>query len=481
MEQIQKTSEIKRKTLISTFSLFFQSGYSAFLGLIANLVVTVLLSPQIFGIYITTLSIMSVLNYFSDIGLAASLVQKKELEESDVKTTFTIQELMILLSISLGFIFTGFVKNFYKLPSPAVTLYHILLVSFFISSLKTIPSIFLERKIQFQRIVFVQITENTVFYLTVIILALLKFGLFSFTVAVFLRAIVGLVLIYILSPWKPKIGISKKSLKNLLSFGLPFQASSFLALFKDDLIILFLGKILGFEALGYIGWAKKWAEAPIRIIMDNISRVLFPVISRLQNDTQKISAVIEKILYYQTLILAPTIFSMAILMEKIVYIIPRYAKWAPALPLFYIFCLASFFSSYSSPFMNLFNALGKVKISFAFMLGWTILVWVFTPIFTALFGYFGFPVVQLLIATSSLFVSWYAKKYIVFRFFPVVYKSIISAFCMGLIMISVMLLFKNPYIAFGVSILFGAGVYYLVLQLVFRINILADLQRFIVQ
>ena len=32
--------------------------------------------------------------------------------------------------------------------------------------------------------------------------------------------------------------------------------SSFLALVKDDLLTLYLGKVLGFQALGYIGWAK---------------------------------------------------------------------------------------------------------------------------------------------------------------------------------------------------------------------------------
>ncbi len=141
----------------------------------------------------------------------------------------------------------------------------------------------------------------------------------------------------------PRLGISKNSLKQLLSFGLPFQASSFLALFKDDLITLYLGKVLGFEALGYIGWAKKWAEAPIRIIMDNLSRVLFPVISRLQHDTGKIGRLIEKNLYYQTLLLAPIMVGLAILMKPAVMIIPKYNKWLPALPAFYLFSLSAFF------------------------------------------------------------------------------------------------------------------------------------------
>ena len=149
-------------------SLFFQSGYSAVLGLVANLILTIVLAPEIFGIYILTLSIISFLNYFSDIGLAASLVQKKDITSDDIRTTFTVQQILIVTLITIGFILTPYVRSFYDLPYEAIYLYWALLIAFFLSSLKTIPSIQLERHIQFQKIVIVQVVENTIFYLSVL-------------------------------------------------------------------------------------------------------------------------------------------------------------------------------------------------------------------------------------------------------------------------------------------------------------------------
>ncbi len=460
---------IKKKTIVSALSLFFQSGYSAALGFVANLVLTILLTPKIFGIYFTVLSIISVLNYFSDIGLAASLVQKKEITKDDIKTSFTVQQLLIILIIVLGFFSTPIIVNFYKLPKEGIYLYWSLLISFFLSSLKTIPSIFLERKLQFQKIVFVQIIENTVFYLTVIILAIIGAGLTSFTTAVFLRSIIGVVIIYSISFWLPSFGISKNSLKQLLSFGFPFQASSFLALFKDDLITLYLGKILGFEALGYIGWAKKWAEAPIRIIMDNLSRVLFPVVARLQDDTKKISQLIEKNLYYQTLLLAPIMVGLAILMRPLIMIIPKYTKWLPALPAFYLFSLSAFFSSYSTPFINLFNGLGKVKISFSFMFFWTGATWILTPLLTKIFGFLGFPLTQIILSLTFVFVVLKAKKITSFSFLKPIYPSIISS----LIMAAVVFLFQNFIV---IDIILGILIYLIILNLSFKINIINEIK-----
>lgn len=458
-------------------SLFFQSGYSAFLGLVANLVLTILLSPKIFGIYITLLSTIAFLNYFSDVGLAASLIQKKDIDENDVKSTFTFQQILIFSLVVIGFFFGPFVKKFYQLPIDGLYLYWTLLISFLISSLKTIPSIFLERNIKFQKIVFVQVVEATVFYVAVTVLALLGFGLKSFIFAVLLRSIIGLVLIYSISPWTPKIGIAKQSLKELLSFGIPFQASSFLALFKDDLIILFLAKVIGFEGVGYIGWAKKWAEAPIRIIMDNLTKVFFPLISRLQENKEKVGQILEKILYYQTAVLVPIMLTSIFIMPKLVFVIPRYTKWAIALPFFYIFVLSSFLVGYLSPFISLFNALGKVKLSFSFMLCWTIIVWLLTPFLTHLVGWYGFPVTHLIISSTFGFVVFTAKQNIPFNFSRSISKFLFSAFPMAIVM-SIINLYSFPNIITSIiAVSFsGALIYIFFLKYIFKLNITKDIK-----
>lgn len=477
MEKTDEVGAVKRKVIVSTFSLFFQSGYSAGLGLFANLVLTILLSPQVFGIYFTVLSLIAILNYFSDIGLAASLIQKKEIEDKDVSTVFTFQQLMILSVIFIGWMATSIIMSFYKLPLEGQYLYWALLLAFFLSSLKTIPSVFLERKIKFQKIVLVQVLENTVFYCTVIIMAFLGWGLTSFTIGVILRATVGLIAIYWLSPWKIKIGIDISALKKHLTFGVPFQMSSFLALVKDDLLILYLGKVLGFQTLGYIGWAKKWAEAPIRIIMDSLSRVLFPLFSRIQDNFNKTKKVVEKTIFYQSAVIIPSIFGLALLMPKLVYLIPKYTKWIPALPFFFLFCLSALLSSYSTPFINLLNGLGKTKISFRFMLVWTILTWILTPILTRIIGEFGFPVILVFLSSSFVVVIYTAKNYVKFSFLPNVYPFLLSAIIMTIVVYAIINLPFAPTLILIIAIGGGIIMYLSILKLIFSIDLIKEIKQ----
>lgn len=470
---------IKTKTVKSTLSLFFNSGYSAFLGLIANLILTIILSPKIFGVYITLLSTISFLNYFSDIGLAASLIQKKEIDDDDVKTVFTSQQIIILTLIALGFAFGPQITKFYNLPIDGLYLYFSLLISFFISSLKTIPSVFLERKIEYQKIVLVQVIESTFFYLLVIIFALLNFQLKSFIIAVIFRSIIGLLLIYFLSPWQPKIGFNLKKFKQLVSFGLPFQASSFLALFKDDLIILYLGKAIGFEGVGYIGWAKKWAEAPIRIIMDNINKVLFPTISRIQQEKQKVGLVLEKIIFYQTLILALIMGLSLIIMPKVVYLLPKYTKWVPALPLFNIFVISSFLVIFYAPFINVFNALGKVKISFSFMLFWTVLMWLLTPFLTFKLKLYGFPITHLLISLTFPLVIINIKKIVPIKLTKSIIPPIVSGiigFSVNFLFIDKLLIAQNLILTIAINFLTTSLIYYFFINFIFKINLINELK-----
>lgn len=422
---------IKRKTVMSTLSLFFQSGYSSVLGLAANLVLTILLTPTTFGIYIATLSIISILNYFSDIGLAASLIQKKEVSREDEKTAFTIQQILVITLVIIGFTATSAIAEFYKLPKDGRFLYWALLAGFFLSSLKTMPSVLLEKEIKFEKVVLVQIIENTFFYITVIILAIMGYGLNSFTVAVILRSLVGVVLIYRFSPWKISIGIDRASYKKLISFGLPFQGSSLLALVKDDLLTLYLGRVVGFAGLGYIGWAKKWAESPIRIIMDSISRVLFPLFSKFQTDRGRLSRLIEKIIHYQSLLIIPAIVGMALVMSRIVAVIPKYSKWEPALPLFYLFCLSALMSSYSTPFINFLNGIGRVKISFYFMVFWTALTWILTPILISQYGHIGFPITMVILSSTFIIVVLITKRVVDFGFIKSITPFIVSTAIMA--------------------------------------------------
>ena len=409
---------IKKRSLKGVLALTSRTFLLQITSFFATFLLTIFLSPTIFGIFYLVSAIISFLGYFSDIGLAAALIQKKEdVTPDDLATTFTIQQIIVGFVVILSFAFSSVIVDFYGLNQNGLWLLRALLVSFFLSSLKTIPSILLERKLEFQKLITPQIVETLSFYVIAVVLAWQGFGVTSFTWAVLVRGIVGLIAIYIVSPWRIRLGFSVHVFRRLVRFGMPFQLNSLLALLKDDLLTIYLGKVLPLAHVGYIGWAKKWAEIPLRLIMDNVIRVTFPAFSRMQNMKKLLGHAIEKALFGLTVSIFPLTISMLFFIQPAITIIPRYEKWQPALLSFYIFSIGSLVASLNTPLTNALNAIGRIKTTLTLMICWTVFVWVLTVTFVKLYGFNGVSFALLCIAGTIVVVVRLVQNFVSFRFF----------------------------------------------------------------
>lgn len=474
-ENILDLELIKKRAIsgVVTFTLrtFFVQAFAFF----ATFILTILLDPNVFGVFFVVSALLNFFVYFSDVGLAAALIQKKEEPtQKDLATTFTIQQLIIFTLVIVGLAASQTIANFYKLDEHGLTLLRILIFSLILSSLKTIPSILLERKLNFSRLVIPQIAENIVFYSTAVLLAYLNFGLQAFTWAVIARGVVGLFLIYILSPWSPRLAYDTTSAKKLTSFGLPFQINSILALAKDDLLTIFLGKILPFAQVGYIGWAQRWAFVPLRFFMDNVNKVTFPTYSRLQSHPQELAKAIEKSLFFVTYFVYPSIFGMVAVAPRIFTIIPNYGKWEPALPLLYLFAINTVFSAISTTFTNALFAIGKPKLVLSFMVFWTAATWALTYPLVVKFGFIGVGIASAIVSVSSI-----ATIYFIKRGLPVsVGRSIFGPLTISMIMFLIVRIlatnFVSSFAGLILVILVGAIIYFTISFAIFRRHLIED-------
>jgi len=455
MEDID-IATIKKKSMTGIVALTSRTFLLQLVAFGATFLLTVFLSPATFGIFFVVSAIINFLSYFSDIGLAAALIQKKEkLTPDDLATTFTIQQLLVVPISIIAFIIAPYVGHFYRLDAAGVLLLRALIFSFFFSSLKTIPSVLLERDLNFNKLVIPQIAETVSFYIIAVVLAWKGLGVTSFTWAVMVRAFVGLILMYVISPWRIRFGIAKDVAKRLLKFGVPFQMNSFLALLKDDLMTVFLGKILPFSQIGYIGWAKKWAEVPLRLIMDSVIRVTFPTFSRLQHSKELLGKAIENTLFGLALTMIPISVGLLFFVEPAVTLIPKYGKWEPAIFSFSLFVFSSLLAGFSTPLTNALNAVGKIKITMSLMVFWTAATWILTVILIHFFGFNGFAMGLCILSLSLWIVLALTRKYAVFSFV----RSVGWPFLAGVLQTACYLLFRGsgPYDMTRLVVVAGSG------------------------
>lgn len=466
---------IKKKAISGVVTFTLRTFFIQVFTFVATFILTIIISPSIFGVFFVVSAFINLFVYFSDIGLAAALIQKKEeLTKEDLSTTFTIQQVIVISLVVIGLVFSSKIALFYHLDAKGLMLLRALILSLFLSSLKTIPSILLERKLNFTRLVIPQVAENIVFYTTAVILALSGYGISSFTWAVATRAVTGLVLIYLLSPWVPTFSFRGSVAKSLTSFGVPFQANSILALLKDDLLTVFLGKILTFSQVGYIGWAQKWAYTPLRFFMDNVNKVTFPAYSRLQDHYKELAKAIEKSIFFVTYFVFPSVFGMVALAPYVIELVPNYYKWQPALPLLYLFGINAIFSAVSTTFTNALFAIGRPKIVLKLMVFWTAAIWILTYLLVLRFGFVGVGLASAVVSITSAITIYLVKKEI-----PVsVGKNILGPLFMAILMFLCVRSVINylPANIFGLifAVAIGAIIYFVISLTIFKKHLMDD-------
>jgi len=476
MEEID-IALIAQRSIRGVFALTSRTFIIQIVGFLANFLLTIFLTPAIFGVFFVVSAAIAFLSYFSDIGLAAALIQKKEgISQEDLKTTFTIQQFLVLTVVVVALFLSNSIGSFYHLEKDGVFLFQALAIAFFLSSLKTIPSIILERNLRFEKLVIPQIVETFFFSVVVVILAIKGFGITSFTYAVLARGLSGVITIYLISPWRVSFGFSKESAKKLLSFGIPFQLNSFLALIKDDLLIVYLGRVLPIAQVGYIGFAQKWAFAPLRLIMDNVIRITFPSFSRLQNEKDVLEKAIEKSIFAASFLIFPALFGLVTLSPYLVHLIPKYLKWEPAILSLAFFSINAALSSISTPLTNALNAIGKIKTTLYLMVFWTVATWVLTPIFIVFYGFNGVAIASALIACSVVVVVWLTKRYVKFNVLRATGYPFVSAVLMGIMVYFLSGILIRGLISLCFMILLGAMLYFLCVFILARKEVISDVK-----
>lgn len=418
---------VKKQSVAGALAYFLRTLILQGIGFISVIILGALLQPADFGIYAFVVAIIGVLTFFSDIGLAASLIQKKEPPSlSEYRTAFTLQQILswVIVVVCLILVATGIVGAKVGLAGEWILL--ALALSFPLASLKTIPSVMLERSLKFSQLTLPQLFEQVVFHATLILLVWSGLGVYSYIPAILLRSVIGTVVMFGIKPWSIGLAWDRKALSGLVRIGAQFQLNDLLARIKDQLFVVVLGAWLPLTAFGYVSFAKQWSLVPYQLTVQNIIAVTFSVYSRLQHDQQLLRKAIEKTLYFIALITLPMIGLMIILVFPTLHVFPVYAKWQPAGMSLILFSLNVACSALTTPFTNMLAAIGKVHITVKLMGFWTALTWVLTPILVIWRGYEGVAWGALIVAATSFVTLVILKKYVAFSFISHVWRQTLA-------------------------------------------------------
>ena len=191
---------------------------SLFLAFVANLVLARLLSPDDFGCVGLLMIFISLSQIFVDGGFGSALIQKKEPTQEDYSTIFYWNLFLATILYLILFFLAPLIARFYEIP----ILKEILRVQgliLFLDAFGLIHKNNLRKTLQFKKLSLIILGANLIAVVVAITMAYNGFGVWCLVAQQLLISGMSTVLYWIFNRWKPSVLFSKKSLKELFSFG----------------------------------------------------------------------------------------------------------------------------------------------------------------------------------------------------------------------------------------------------------------------
>ncbi len=380
------------------------------LNLVGMVALARLLSPADFGWYAIAMFILAVLTSFGDVGLGASLIrQRRDPTTVERRSVFTVQLGLAIGAAIVLFAAAPIIASAYGDPGTAV-FFRVVAVALPLVAVQTMPTIQMERSLDFRRVAVVEVAQAAAFNSTALGLALVGAGIMSIAAAIVVEALVGAVLANRLCPWPWGIALDVDRVRSHLGFGIPYQASAVASLAKWSITPVFVGLWLGPTDVGYIYWAQTVATYAVVGLMI-LQRLYLPLFARLQDQSAELSRVADVVVFGANAVVAPT----AILM--LVYITPLTSlvygdKWLPAVPLFFGLWTANLLSATATPLFALLNALGHSKQTFAFTALWMVATWMLGVPLIYVYGVMGYVYAVAIVQITNLLLFSVARRYV---------------------------------------------------------------------
>lgn len=349
---------------------FIWSGIERFsiqgISFILSIIIARIVSPSAYGLIVMIQVFLSFSQLFIDGGFANALIQKKDRKEIDYYTVFIFNLLVALFLYLVFFLVAPLIANFYEEPQLKV-ITRVISLNLIFSSLSIVQKARLTINLDFK-------TQTRAGLLSVIvggaigvICAYSGLEVWALVIQGLVGQIVTSIALMYYSRWKPQLQFSRESFRSLFSYGSKLLASNVLTNIYLNLYNLVIGKKYSSADLAFYNRGYTLSLFPSVNIVDVLDRVIFPVLSKLQDEKEELLAAYFKYLRLANYIVLPIMTILIVLADSFIEVVLT-QKWLPAVPYLRIFSVTYMFHAWITESINIIAAVGKSGIILKFQI-----------------------------------------------------------------------------------------------------------------
>lgn len=401
---------IGAKIIKAFVSLSSVQGVGAVIGVVGNVLLVRLLSPEVFGLYAVVTFFVGAATLCSDFGMHHYLIRwPGEIGRDVTDTAFTLRVGLIgALALLVLVIVAPLASTWYG----TADLYWLLVIAVAgvgAAGVFRISHSLLEREMEYPKLALIELVGVLAFYGMAVLMAYLGFGVYSLVAGEVCRALTAS-LGYVARPFRPALRVNREVAKAILRFGLSYQAMMFTWMLGSGVNPIVVAKVVGFKAAGIIRIAEA-ITGQLTVLKGIADRVSYPALSRYQGDRDSLVAAVQVGRLWQCVVGVMPLFAFTALGFWLVPVVYG-SDWRDVANVLPLLCLAvaanSFFALQSPALITIGRNWDVAKFHATYVLS----IWGIAPVCVWYLGYLGLPVAMLLVTPTYMVIQQAFTKHL---------------------------------------------------------------------
>lgn len=373
-----------------------------------------MLSPQDYGISAIPAVFLAISGIFISGGFNSALVRKPELKEEDLSTVYIYSMSVGCLCYTILFIAAPWIADFYETPV-LKSLMRVTALSFIYGPIGAPQSVLLNRRLDFKTPAKISVIVKILSGVIGVTMAYTGYGVWALIISGMVAGVIGQIITISIVRWYPKTGWNKESFRYLWNYGNKIIASDLINQLYGNITPIIVGKFYSMAELGVYNRAHGYASLPSSHLHGVVNSVSFPVLSKIQNDDERLIKNYRKMIKVSGFICFPLMMLLSALARPLIITMIT-AKWEACIILLQIICFSMMWYPIHALNLNILQVKGRsdlfLRLEIIKKIIGIVILCVSLP-----FGLIAFCSAQIVSSIISLYINtYYTGKFYGFGF-----------------------------------------------------------------
>jgi O-antigen/teichoic acid export membrane protein len=246
-----------------------------------------LATPDDFGQFAAASIVTNVGLLFTESGMLAALIHRKDhLEEA--ANTAVISTALGGVGFALAALaaspLIGLIFDSGEIGTLAAAMSGLL----FVRSLQVVPEALLQRRFSFVRRILIEPVQVIAFGVAAVIATSDGLGAWGLVIGFYAAAITDVILSWALVRWRPRPRLASVSMwRELIAYGRHVLGANLVLRVGDEVPTVLIGRFIGEGSLGQYRYANRIASTPLALVLGAASYVVFPAFARISHQRER--------------------------------------------------------------------------------------------------------------------------------------------------------------------------------------------------